>query len=336
MTTEILNSQNEEDFEKAVSILKNGGILAFPTETVFGIGADMNNESAVKRIYEIKERNFSKPLSIHVANLDVAKPYIKNVPDDAYILEKNYLPGPLMMIFDKTDLVPNYVTANLHKVGIRVPSNDIFKEIANRFDGIIVATSANKSGAFPACSLEQVLNSLDGLIDGVFANDSILAGLASTVIDLTSQPYRIIRSGFILGEDIAELLGKHILLSDDGDISGKAEQKSKLNIIVVDGERDKVLSKITTLYEKYSKEHEEKVGLLLTDGSEEKTGILKHTKFLGSVNELDHIAESFFACIRAFEKEKMDIVLVEGISREGRGWTVMDRICSYASDIISV
>ena len=115
MTTEILNSQNEEDFEKAVSILKNGGILAFPTETVFGIGADMNNESAVKRIYEIKERNFSKPLSIHVANLEIAKPYIKNVPDDAYILEKNYLPGPLMMIFDKTDLVPNYVTANLHK-----------------------------------------------------------------------------------------------------------------------------------------------------------------------------------------------------------------------------
>ena len=174
------------------------------------------------------------------------------------------------------------------------------------------------------------------MIDGVFENDSIVAGLASTVLDLTSKPYRIIRSGFITGEDISELLDKNILLSDDGDISGTSKQKSKVNIIVVEGEKDKVLSKIKLLYEKYSREHEDKVGLLLTDGSEEKTGILKHTKFLGSVNELDHIADSFFACIRAFEKEKMDIVLVEGISREGRGWTVMDRICSYASDIISV
>ena len=336
MKTEILNSQNEEDFEKAVSILKNGGILAFPTETVFGIGADMNNESAVRRIYEIKERNFSKPLSLHVASLDVAKPYIKNVPDDAYILEKNYLPGPLMMIFDKTDLVPNYVTANLHKVGIRVPSNDIFQEIANRFDGIIVATSANKSGAFPASSLEQVLKSLDGLIDAVFDNDSVITGLASTVVDLTSIPYRVIRSGFITGEDISELLGKQMLLSDDGDISGTIKQLSKLNIIVVEGMRDNVLSRIKELYEKYSKEHEDKVGVLLADGSEEKTGILKHTKFLGSVNELDHMVESFFACVRAFENEKMDIVIVEGISREDRGWAVMDRICSYASEVISV
>ena len=94
MKTEILNSQNEEDFEKAVSILKNGGILAFPTETVFGIGADMSNESAVKRIYEIKERNFSKPLSLHVANLEIAQPYIKNIPDrQKDVIMKNSMKG---------------------------------------------------------------------------------------------------------------------------------------------------------------------------------------------------------------------------------------------------
>ncbi len=320
--------------ERAARILREGGIVAFPTETVYGLGADMGNEEAVRRIYEVKERNFSKPLALHLPDFESAGPFIKNAPDSAVALAHRYLPGPLMIIFEKADSVPDYVTGGLSKVGIRVPSNDAFAALARAFGGPIAATSANKSGALPSSSAEQVSACLDGLIDAVLIDDEGIAGTASTVLDVSCRPFRIVRNGFLTGEMISEALGERVLLSDDGSLSRAVTQESGLNVILVEGDRKKTLKRIKSLYENYSSIDPGTVGLLLTNGAEEQTGHLRDIKFMGSLNEPEHIVNGFFACMRAFEREGKKTVLVEGISREGSGWAVMDRISSAASEII--
>lgn len=334
MNTEIFNASSSEDIAKAAEILKRGGLLAFPTETVFGLGADMNNESAVKAIYKVKERSFSKPLTLHLSSFEAALPFVKNIPGEVYALAERFLPGPLTIILEKTASVPDYVTGGLRKVGIRVPSNDIFKSLSEAFGGPIAATSANKSGALSSLSLEQTTASLAGLIDGVLSGEDDIFGIESTVLDLSSKPFRVLRNGFVSIDEITETLGMRPLLSDDGSLSGIIKLASKLNVIIVEGERVKTLKRLKSLYEHYSALYDGKVGLILTEGSEEQIGFFPNTKFMGSRNEPDLIASGFFACLKAFEKAGAEVVLVEGIDRSGRGWAVMDRLCSFASEVI--
>ncbi|MCQ2736798.1 MAG: threonylcarbamoyl-AMP synthase [bacterium] len=334
MKTEILNFSEQGSVQRAAELLRKGGIVAFPTETVYGLGCDFLNEDAVRRIFEAKERSFSKPLALHAADFASVQQYMKNLPEDIKALASKYLPGPLMIIAEKTDKVPDFVTGGIKKVGVRIPSCDAFSALAKAFGKPIAATSANKSGApAPSCS-SQVIAALDGMIDAVLVDDSGTAGVASTILDVSSRPLRVLRTGFLKASDIAESIGEGVLLSDDGSVVRTDESSSRVKVILVEGERPKALKKIKALYEKLSANEPDSVGILLTDGGEEHIGHLPNSKFMGSRNEPERIADGFFACIRAFEKAGFKTVISEGIERKGTGWAVMDRISSAASEII--
>ncbi len=332
-----VKNDSEKEFTEAASILKNGGLLAFPTETVYGLGTLIKNIESIRRIYEIKDRSFSKPLAIHAKNIDDARPFVKEIPPEALALIERFIPGPLMLVLEKSDLVPDIVTAGSRKVGIRVPSNDTFLKLSSHLDGVLVATSANKSGRFSAVNKEHVISELSDSIDGLLNNeDDIPLGIESTVVDFTVKPFRILRSGFINHRDISEVAGAEFLLSGDANLSRENKTSSNLRIIVLEADKDRLIPTMKKMYDKFELEYKGRVGLLVTAASEEHLGQRPNLKVMGSHSEPEVISRNFFACMRAFEKTEMEIVLVEGISREGVGWAIMDRLCSAATEVIKL
>lgn len=326
---------DKSSIDAAAGILSRSGLLAFPTETVFGLGADAFSEEAVRKIYEVKGRKFSKPLALHVGNADMAMPYIRNVPESARRLMERFWPGPLMLIFEKQDSISEMLSGGSGKVGIRVPKNKVFFELSKRFGKPIAATSANLSGHFTATEADHVLTELDGRIDGfIYKETQAPLGIESTVLDVSTRPFRLIRQGFVSVDDIRDCIGEDVLLSDDGKADASAANETSVKVILVEGDRMKVLRKIKKLATDYKEDYSLGVGVLITDGSDEYLSSVPNLKIMGSPSEPDVIAKNFFACLRAFEKEEINLVLVEGIKRDGLGWAVMDRISSIASEII--
>ena len=323
--------------EQAAQIIDKGGLLAFPTETVFGLGASIDNLEAVKRIYEVKGRSYQKPLSIHVADIETARKYVKEIPPEAELLIERFIPGPLMLVLEKNDNVPDMITAGSRKVGIRIPSNEAFTSLAKSCQNTIVATSANRSGYFSPVNKNHVISDLGEVIDGILIDEENMPlGIESTVIDFTVRPFRALRSGFINYDEISDVIGKNLLFSGDADLSRIKRTKSDMQIIVLEAEKEKILPVMKNMYLKFNAERTGKVGVLVTDGSEEVLSGVSNIKVMGSRNEPEMISRNFFSCLRSFEKEEIEIIIVEGISRKGVGWAVMDRLCGMASEVIKL
>lgn len=328
---------SEQEIERAAEIINRGGLLAFPTETVFGLGASIDNHDAIKKIYEVKGRSFQKPLSIHAANIEIAKKYVKEIPEEAQKLIERFIPGPLMLVLEKNDNVPDIVTGGSRKIGIRIPSNETFTTLAQNCKSTIVATSANRSGHFSPVNKDHVISDLGDYIDGILVDDENMPlGIESTVIDFTVKPFVVLRSGFVRYDEILDIIGGNLLFSGDSDLSGVKRAKSDMKIIVLESTKEKILPVMKNMYLKFNAELAGKVGVLVTDGSAEVLMGVSNIKVMGSRNEPEIISRNFFSCLRAFEKEEIEIIIVEGISREGVGWAVMDRLCGMASEVIKL
>jgi L-threonylcarbamoyladenylate synthase len=209
--TKILNSYLEADIIETVDILKSGGIVALPTETVYGLAADSSNINAIKKIFTAKNRPINHPLILHVKSLNDCEKFIKNISDDAIKLAEHFWPGPLTLLLNKSNLVSNYITANSTKVAIRVPSNKIFTAILNIGDFALVAPSANIHQKLSPTKAEHVMHQMNGLIDAVLDGGNCEIGLESTIIDVTTSDIKILRSGPILQKDIELFLQKDII-----------------------------------------------------------------------------------------------------------------------------
>lgn len=206
-----LNLMDEKEYEstmrKAGNIIKNGGIVAFPTETVYGLGADAFNEEAVKKIFIAKGRPSDNPLIIHVADMDLEK-VCKNIPQKAYELMKRFWPGPLTIILEKTAEVPYVTTASLDTVGIRMPETQCARDFIKASGGYIAAPSANISGRPSPTSYETCIRDLDGKCDMIIGKDNSRVGLESTIIDMTTEVPVLLRPGAITVEMLNEVLGE--------------------------------------------------------------------------------------------------------------------------------
>ncbi len=202
---------NEENtdisvIEKTAEVLKNGGLAVFPTETVYGIGVDAFNESAIRSLYEKKQRPFDKPLLMHISGIEMAEE-VAYLDENARELIKRYSPGPLTLVVKKKPSVPVIAVSGGETVGLRFPSNKIFIEIAKAFGKPIAATSANLSGfksAVDAAELAEVKDIADIIIDG----GACKLGLESTIVSLVSEKPKILRLGSFPKEKIEEVLGK--------------------------------------------------------------------------------------------------------------------------------
>lgn len=214
MITKIINIARERDYalSTALDFLRAGEVIGFPTETVYGLGADAGNIDAVSMIFTLKKRNPNNPVSLHLADAEDAELYCSAIPKDYYKLSAKFLPGPLAVIMQKKAKVHNIITGHSDKVGIRIPDDSFFHAMALKFGKAIAATSANLSGFAPAKSAEEVFKYFEGNIPVIYDGGISRKGKASTVIDLTADPPVILRQGGVSREDIEDALGKKILV----------------------------------------------------------------------------------------------------------------------------
>jgi L-threonylcarbamoyladenylate synthase len=188
---------DEEKLAEAVRVLREGGVVAFPTETFYGLGADARNETAVEKIFRIKGRNFRNPLPVIVADAGELIPLVEEIPATATILMQTFWPGPLTLIFRAAPSVSSRLTGGTGKIGIRVSSHPVARFLAAGLAGPLTATSANPSGGPECSSADAVIRALGDLPDAVIDGGETPGGAGSTIIDVTGFPLRILREGAI-------------------------------------------------------------------------------------------------------------------------------------------
>lgn len=206
MKTLIINSVDSSATQTAAEILRCGGLVAVPTETVYGLAAMATNAAAVEKIYDVKGRPETKPISLLVASMEQAEKLCVNIPEAAYALADAFWPGPLTMILKKAPCVPDIVTAGGDTVGVRSPDHTATLDIIRTTGEALAAPSANFSGQPSPVNADEVLEYFDGSIECVIDGGTCNVGVASTIVDLTVKPARILRQGGLEEEQICAVL----------------------------------------------------------------------------------------------------------------------------------
>lgn len=328
-----INSRKPEKnrIRKAAAVIRNGGTAAFPTETVYGLGADALNPKAVKKIFIAKGRPSDNPLIIHICDIEDVFRLSLEVPPIAKKIIQKYWPGPLTIILKKSKLVPHITTGGLETVAIRMPSHKIARSLITESATPIAAPSANLFGKPSPTLAEHVLEDLDGKIDLLIDGGKTNIGLESTVIDLTSNIPVILRPGKISYEEL-RLLGKIKLhkflygrkiknLVHKSPGMKYKHYSPNAKIILVTGSSKKCAVKISNLIKKY---HEEKkrVGVITTSKKTHYKSDM--TQFIGQDNNT--IARNLFISFRKFDKKGIDVIIVKEIKDTNLGFAIMNRL----------
>lgn len=255
-----INPENmsSEDFALAAQLLREGKLVAFPTETVYGLGGDAYDKTASARIYAAKGRPSDNPLIVHIAEIGELEKLAVNIPEEAYLLAEKFWPGPMTMILNRKDTVPKETTGGLDTVAIRMPSHPIARRLIIESGLPIAAPSANASGRPSTTKAEHVIEDLDGKIDMIIDGGSSDIGLESTIVDLTVKPALILRPGYITKEMLQEILpdieyDKAVLkrVRDDTIVAKAPGMKyrhyaPKGQLTIFEGEREKVIARIVS------------------------------------------------------------------------------------------
>ncbi|KAB3539727.1 threonylcarbamoyl-AMP synthase [Alkaliphilus pronyensis] len=334
-----INNIDEGKIQRCGRILNQGGTVAFPTETVYGLGANALNEEAVKKIYYAKGRPSDNPLIIHISNLQDVKPLVKDISNTAIMAMESFWPGPLTLVFNKSNLVPDIVTGGLDTVAIRYPSHPIAKMIIDKAKVPVAAPSANLSGKPSPTKGSHVINDLMGRVDAIVVAGDCNVGLESTVLDLTVEVPTILRPGGVTKEMLEKVFGKI-----DADISiihpeNNRAPKSpgmkythyapKADIIIYKGAEQKVISEINRRANELAAEGKT-VGIICTNETEVyyNTGIIKS---VGSKKNMRIIASQLFSVLRDFDETNAHIILAEAIEEIELGQAIMNRLAKAAA-----
>ena len=207
METLLLQAKEEEDIRRAGQLLRQGGVVAIPTETVYGLAAHATNPQAVQKIFEAKGRPQDNPLIVHIASLEELPALVRQVPDAAKKLAETFWPGPLTMIFYKSEKIPAETSAGLDTVGIRMPQHLAARQVIQAAGVPLAAPSANRSGRPSPTTAEHVMNDMKGRIDAVLDGGPCQVGVESTVVDMTGDVPRVLRPGAVTREQILRVLG---------------------------------------------------------------------------------------------------------------------------------
>lgn len=330
----------EEELAKAASILKNGGLVAFPTETVYGLGADALNPEASKKIYEAKGRPSDNPLIVHIASSDQIDVIAKDVPDKAYDLARVFWPGPLTIILNKRDIVPSETTGGLNTVAIRLPASKIAKEIIEGSGGYIAAPSANISGRPSPTIAEHVIEDLEGKIDMIIDGGKSTLGLESTIIDLSAEVPTVLRPGCITKSMLENVIGhveydKAILGKNmDENIVPKApgmkyrHYAPEGSLAIYEGNTSQVIDMINNKAKEYI-DAGKKVGIIAT---EETKHLYQHgiIKVVGSRDDENSIAAGLYGVLRYFDDIHADFICSESFEGDDLGQAIMNRLLKAA------
>lgn len=325
---------DEQILKQAGDILKQGGLVAFPTETVYGLGANALDENAAKKTYAAKGRPSDNPLIVHIADVEDLPIVARNISDKAKQIFERFWPGPLTLIFEKQYIVPFGTTGGLSTVAVRMPTDEIARAVIRAGGGYISAPSANTSGRPSPTSAQHVADDLDGKIEMIIDGGTVDIGVESTILDMTVEPPMILRPGAITKEMIEEVIGEvtvdQALLSDDADEAPKApgmkyrHYAPKAQLIIVEGETGEAVKAIKQIaYEQTRLGY--KVGIIATNETIDyySTGVIKN---IGSRSNENTIAKNLYKVLREFDEEDVSYIYSEAFEADGIGYAIMNRL----------
>lgn len=327
-----------EVIARAGDILKRGGLVAFPTETVYGLGGDATNPDASHRIYRAKGRPSDNPLIVHITNMKALDEIAAQVPPAADILAERFWPGPLTMIFQKNDKIPYETTGGMDTVAVRMPSDPIARALIDASSGYVAAPSANTSGRPSPTRAEHVAQDLTGKIDMIIDGGPVHIGLESTIVDLTEEVPMILRPGYITLEMLRRELGE--VRVDPGLIAADSDRKPKApgmkyrhyaphaDLKVVEGETGAVVQKINSLCEELAGE-KKRVGIIATEETKDqyRQGIVIS---IGERDDEEAIARHLYGSLRQFDELGVDAIFSESFAAAGMGQAIMNRLLKAA------
>ena len=342
MKTEVIkidqNNMDTEALERAAAIIRDGGLVAFPTETVYGLGADALSAEASKKIYAAKGRPSDNPLIVHVAEFSDMEKIAQEMPEEAKKLADAFWPGPLTMIVRKNDKVPYETTGGMDTVAVRMPNHPVALELIRRSGGYIAAPSANTSGKPSPTLAEHVAFDMDGRIPMILDGGPVGIGIESTIVDLTEDIPMILRPGYITPKMLEKVIGE--VKMDPGIIASDSLQKPKApgmkyrhyapkgQLTLVEGDRDKVIARINELV-KEKEEEGHKVGVIGTDETLDSyhADILRS---IGSRQKPETVAANLYRILREFDDLECDYMYSESFFEQGLGNAIMNRMLKAA------
>lgn len=324
--------------EEAAHIIREGELVAFPTETVYGLGANGLNDKACQKIFKAKGRPSDNPLILHISNHDMLYNLVESINEDAQKLMQACWPGPLTLIMKKSKLIPDTVTAGLDTVAIRMPSDEIALNFIKSANTPIAAPSANTSGKPSPTRAKDVYHDLNGKIPMILDGGSCKIGIESTVVDCSEENPVILRPGYYTYEYLKEILPSIRLddaLISDGKIPKSPGQKykhyspdAKMEVYIGKNAPQKILNQALEY-----KNQDLKVGILTFDDTCKDFNSFKTISF-GSRNNLSYMSHVLFTALREMDNVGVDIILAEGVEDKGLGKSIMNRMKKSASNNI--
>ena len=338
----------DEELLEGARILREGGLVAFPTETVYGLGANALDEEAARKIYEAKGRPSDNPLIAHVSAMEEVYPLVSQVSEKAKKLMDAFWPGPMTLIFPKSDLVPYGTTGGLDTVAVRMPSDPVANRLIALAGVPVAAPSANTSGRPSPTTAQHVLQDMDGRIDMIIDGGPVGIGVESTIVDVSVETPTVLRPGAITMEMLEEVLGEvqidpAILGPVSADLRPKApgmkykHYAPKADLTLVEPEDGDMESpdSLERMTEKVRQLAEEKlaegfrVGIICTDESRQTypKGLVRS---IGSRTRRETVAHNLYALLREFDDLKADYIFSESFPEDHLGQAIMNRLSKAA------
>lgn len=325
--------------QEAGKVLKAGGLVAFPTETVYGLGGDALNPESSRRIYAAKGRPCDNPLIVHICRFEDIYAIVEEVPWEAEKLAEAFWPGPLTMILRKSDKVPYETTGGLDTVAVRMPSDEAARELIACAGGYVAAPSANLSGKPSPTQASHVIEDMMGRIDMIVDGGEGGIGLESTIVDLTVRPPQVLRPGYITADMLAQTLGEAVdvdmpLSAQEGEQAPRApgmkyrHYAPKGELTIVEGPPEQVIDYINRQSVK-AMELGKRAGVIATA---EQAGRYRAdiVKCVGSRRDEKAIAKNLYRALREFDGEHVDVIFSESFEAQGFGQAIMNRLLKAA------
>ncbi len=335
---------NTEYVKEAGEVLRNGGLVAFPTETVYGLGGNAFDKNASHKIYSAKGRPSDNPLIVHIADEEALEEIAEEIPESAKKLMKAFWPGPLTMVFKKTEKVPYETTGGLDTVAVRMPNHKVALELIRAAGVPVAAPSANTSGRPSPTKAEHVIEDLSGKIDMIIDSGIAGIGIESTIVDMTGDVPMILRPGYITKGMISKILGEVTedkvvsakTIEDIGDKDYKPKAPGmkykhyapKAELTVFEGSILKVIETINKIAKK-EMANGKKVGIIATDETIDKYKA-DVVVSIGTRKDEGSIARSLYDILRGFDDKDIDIILGESFYEDEFGYAIMNRMIKAA------
>lgn len=326
-----------EEIKKAANGIRKGKLVLFPTETVYGIGANALDTNAVQKIFVAKGRASDNPLIVHISNINMLEQIVENVGEIERKLINEFWPGPLTIIFNRKseNIIPDSVTAGLNTVGVRMPSNKIARELIELSGVPIAAPSANVSGRPSGTNVQDIIEELDGKVDYIIDGGKTIIGLESTVIRVINKKIEILRPGKITLEEL-ECVANEVEVNKN--VFEKVTDKPVASpgmkyrhyapktkcVLVYSNDKIKMINKINEISNNYKN--------VVVLGTQKNMSEYISKNKLSMGDTLEDIAQNIFSLLRKVDMYNADLIIIEGVNKSGLGLAIINRLiraCEY-------